>query len=160
METSVTYGPWIQTGAIVASFIGVILTILATQRVAKRRATLDLMMMEQTNEGMIERRRTFVRLKEAGNLVEWASREKKSSEDSTTIRAVLNQHELIAIGIKEGTLDEKIYKKWYRTTVVNDWISCKPFVMQLRSDLGSGVFWKEYELLVRSWAQEGERGRI
>lgn len=160
MEMILSYGLWIQTGAIVASLIGVILTISNAKRIATRRATLDLVMMDQSNSGLIRMRRRFIELKEKGNLVQWASAPNKASLETLTILGILNRYELLAIGISEGTLNARIYKRWYRTTVVSDWIHCHPFVSQIRHDKQNAVFWKEYETLVRSWATQDELRRF
>jgi len=49
-------GLWLQTGAICVSAIAAILLILWTRRVACRRATLDILMQEQTNGDLISER--------------------------------------------------------------------------------------------------------
>jgi hypothetical protein len=154
-----TYGLWIQTGAILASAIAALLLILWTKKVACRRATLDLIMIEQTNRGHIRDRQQFIRLRDAGNLVHWAMVAQAASRETAIIRATLNRYELVAIGIFEGTLDNTIYYRWCRTTLVRDWIACKPFVTQLRHG-NNAAYFCEFEKLAKKWASRDEKPHV
>src|SRR5438132_12093611 len=128
------YGLWLQSGAIVFSLLGVLIGVITTRKIARRRATLDLIMMEQSNEFLITLRREFIVLREAGHLVQWADPAKIASNETINLRATLNRYELIAIGISEKTLDRRVYKRYSRTTLVKDWIAFKPYVMQQRQN--------------------------
>jgi len=120
------YGLWLQSGAIFFSLVGVIFSIRATRKIARRRATLDLIMSHQSNEFLYKQRQEYIVLREAGNLVQWAAPDKAASEQQSILRAALNRYELIAIGIKEKTLDGRVYKKYTRSGLVKDWRACKP----------------------------------
>lgn len=154
------YGLWIQTGAIVVSAIGVIITVLWMSRIACRRATLDIVMMEQTDQGTMERRTAFVKLRDAGHLSKWADPANTHSDESAILRSALNKYELVAIGIKKGTVDEASYKAWCRTTLVKDWIECKALVMQLRQNAHVPTYYVEFEKLAKRWATSDERRHI
>jgi len=65
-----------------------------------------------------------------------------------------------AIGIREKTLNGRLYKRWTRTTLVKDWIACKPFVMQLRQNTSTPTFFCEFERLAKKWANRSEREHI
>lgn len=151
------YGLWIQTGAIVVSAIGVIATIIWQKRIACKRATLDIVLSEETDPRTIEQRTTFVELRDSGHLSKWADPDNTHSDESAVLRAVLNRYELVAIGIKQGTIDEKSYKEWCRTTLVKDWIECRPFVMQLRRNANHPTYFCEVEKLAAQWANWNER---
>jgi hypothetical protein len=110
--TLTLYGLCIQTVAIVISAIGVGLIITWNVRIARRRATLDILLNEQTHDTTIKERTKFIDLKKKGDLSSWAASDKVDSPEVETIRAVFNRYELVAIGIKESTLDEEIYKRW------------------------------------------------
>ena len=154
------YGLWTQSGAIVISAIGVIFTITANQRIARRRATIDLVMLEQTHKELLDARREFIKLRDAGHLVAWADPTKSSASEVSTMRAALNRYEMIAIGIREKTFNGRIYKRWLRTTVVKDWIACKPFVMQLRQNTQTPGLYCEYEWLAKKWARGDEKAHV
>jgi hypothetical protein len=155
-----TYGSWIQTGAICLSAIAAFFLILWTQRIACRRATLDLIMHQESDLGQIKERRSFIDLRDKGNLLQYAALDKASSVEAASIRATLNRYELVAIGISRKTLDAKLYLRWCRTTLAKDWIACKPFVMQLRQNGGRNTFYCEFETLARKWAEKAEKTQI
>lgn len=157
---AVSYGLALQTGAIVVSALGVILTVLWNRRIAKRRATLDLVLAEETDPAMVSKRNEFVRLRDDGHLAQWADPQKTSSEQAGSIRAMLNRYELIAIGIRQKTIDEKMYKKWCRTTLVKEWTACKPFIMQLRQNTNTPTYFCEFEALAKRWANKSEKSYI
>src|SRR5579862_2851556 len=96
-----TYGLWIQSGAIVISAVGIIISNVVTRRVARRRATLDLIMQEESNPDLIKQRTEFVRLRDAGHLAQWANPEQTASDKTAVIRSVLNRYEMVAIGIRQ-----------------------------------------------------------
>jgi hypothetical protein len=150
------YGLCIQTGAIIVSAIGVIAIINWNVRIARRRATLDIVLNEQTHETPLAERTLFIKLKKAGNLVTWAAQDKYDSPESETIRAVLNRYELVAIGIKQSTLDGRIYKRWCRSTLVRDWAAVKPFVKEIRTANGMPKIYCEFEKLAVKWASPSE----
>ena len=151
------YGLCVQTGAIVISAIGVAAVIFWNLRIARRRATLDILLNEQTHETPIAERTKFLAIKKAGDISRWATADHDNSEQLETIRAVLNRYELVAIGIKGRTLDERLYKRWCRTTLVGDWIEVKPFVTQLRHKNKFPTLCCEFESLAQRWAKENEK---
>ncbi|WP_315807316.1 MULTISPECIES: DUF4760 domain-containing protein [unclassified Bradyrhizobium] len=149
-------GLWLQSGAIFLSFIGVIISAGAIRSVARRRAMLDLIMAEQSNEFLIAERKKFIALRDAGHLVKWADPAQAGSAETFTIRTILNRYELIAIGIKERTLDKRVYREYARTTVVKDWTAVKPFVVQMRQTTQTPTYYCEFEKLARAWANHSE----
>jgi hypothetical protein len=155
-----TYGLWIQTGAIVVSAIGVGVVAYTHRIVARRRATLDIIIQEQTHDGMLATRQKFIELRDAGHLVAWAAPEKAAAPETTVIRSTLNRYELVAIGISEKTINLRIYRRWCRTTLVRDWTACKPFVTQLRQNTNNPKFFCEIEALAKKWARGAERDHV
>lgn len=150
------YGLWLQSGAIFLTFLGVVISATVTRNVARRRATLDLIMSEQSQETLISNRKKFIALKKAGHLVKWADPEQADTDSASVLRAILNRYELVAIGINEKTLNERVYKNYGRTTVVGDWIDCKPFVMQRRQTKNNPKLYCEFEKLAKKWCKNGE----
>jgi hypothetical protein len=77
-------GPSIQAGAIIVSALGVALMIRTNRSIARKRAILDLIVKEQTDSDMLEARKRFVALKQAGNLEGYATKESLASGLSGT----------------------------------------------------------------------------
>lgn len=151
------YGLCIQTGAIIVSALGVASIITWNVRIARRRATLDTLLNEQTHETSIKERTEFINLKRKGDLISWAASDRASAPEVETIRAVLNRYELVAIGIRKSTLDEALYKLWCRTTLVGDWRAMKPFVAEIRTLNSIPTLYCEFEALARKWANASEK---
>ena len=114
-------------------------------------------MSHQSNEFLYKQRQEFIALRDAGNIVQWAALDKAASEEQSTIRAALNRYELIAIGIKEKTLEGRVYKRYTRSGLIQDWRACKPWVMQMRQNHSVPVYYCEVEALAKKWATRQER---
>ncbi len=155
-----TIGLVAQTIIVPVSFIGVILTIFWQQRIAKRRATLDTILRQQSDAVLLEQGKIFTALRSSDNIAQYALPENASSPSALSIMAALNLSEFIAIGISEKIIDERIYKRYYRTEYVDDWIGCKPFVEELRRQSGNPTYYCEIEALAKKWANTAEQTRI
>jgi hypothetical protein len=153
------YGLWLQSGAIFLTFCGVIISAAVTRGVARRRATLDLIMGEESNELILTTRQKYLELRAAGHMVQWADPAKASSDEAKILRSILNRYELISIGIHKKTLNEALYKVFARTGVVRDWIACKPFVTQRRQSTSSPKLYIEFEKLAKKWAKRDEKSQ-
>ncbi len=116
--------------------------------------------MMQTNISFLEERRLFINVRSTGRILDWVDPKHVDSHELRAIRATLNMYEFVAIGIKKATMDGGLYKLSYRTTVVQDWIDLKPFVMEMRRVTKNPKFYCEYEALVHEWAKREERQRI
>jgi len=152
-------GPSIQAGAIVVSAIGVAWMIRTNRTIARQRAVLDLIVKEQTDADMIKARKTFVNLKQKGDIVQYASLDKIGSEEASHIRFILNMYEVVAIGINKNAYDERIYKDWCRTTAVRDWMACKDFIHIYQRDVSPKIY-AEFEKLAKRWANHDESKHI
>lgn len=139
------------------SLAGVVLVVSYNQKIARRRATLDLIMLHQSNDGIVKDRKRFIQLRDKAHLAQWAAPDKADSEEATVIKSVLNHYELVAIGVRQKTLHENIYKRWLRSGFVKDWIESKPFVVQLRQNTQNHKIYCEFESLARRWANKKEK---
>ncbi len=140
-----------------ASLFVVIITLWGQRRIAKCRATLDIMLKEQSDPSLLAQRKKFTVLRNSGTIEKYALPEHADSDEATTIRSILNFNELIAIGISKKTVDAEIYKRFCRTAYVDDWIGCKPFVMELRGQGENPTYYYcEIQGLAKRWAKEGE----
>lgn len=153
----IDYGLWVRSGAIVLSFIGVIVTIVWNQSIARKRATLDIVLNEESDPNQLALRTDFVKMRDAGNLSKYADPKHGKENETNALRGILNRYELVAIGIRKGIIHERSYKDWCRRTYVQDWIECKGFVTQLRKNRGSSVYFCEFEKLAKKWATKEEK---
>jgi Domain of unknown function (DUF4760) len=122
--------------------VGIIAAIVAfwgvtTQRaIARRRATLDHIARTLGDRSLLEAHRKFIQLAKApGGLAQWADEDKEQTEDAQTVRTVLNEFELIAIGIQRGIIDYQLWIRWFRSSTILYWGHGAPFVFSLRTQL-------------------------
>lgn len=71
----------------------------------------------------------------------------KSSRDA--IRRVLNEFEIIAIGIHRGALDYTIYEHWSKTMIKNYFAKGLPYIAEIRAQHGVQTYYQEFEALAR-----------
>jgi len=153
-------GLCLQAGAITVSGVIAVLVIIWNVRIARRRATLDILINEQTHSTTITERTDFLKIKATRDVLQWTTDDKAGSPQLETIRAILNRYELVAAGIKCKALDAKLYKHWTRTTLVEDWIAFKPLVVHVRAKNGNPKLFCEFEAVAKKWAKNSERELI
>ncbi len=71
----------------------------------------------------------------------------KNSRDA--IRRVLNEFEIIAIGIHRGALDYTIYEHWSKTMIKNYFAKGLPYIAEIRAQQGVQTYYQEFEALAR-----------
>ncbi|WP_238327032.1 DUF4760 domain-containing protein [Rodentibacter pneumotropicus] len=84
-----------------------------------------------------------------------------SSSDNETKRQnfivldVLNSIEFICVGIKENLFDEAVYKRMSKSSVIKDWHTLKPYIMELRRiNNNNSKLFCEFEWLAEKWINE------
>jgi len=147
----------IQSVAIVMAAIGVIVTIVWNRIIARRRATLDMLLAEQTNKGLLEIRSEYLGAVKAGTLTQYASPDRWLTPESFFLVSTLNRYEITAVGIDTGIIDARLYRQYWRTTVVRDWIRCKESVLKLRKEAKNEALFSDFQSLARRWATAEER---
>ena len=134
--------------------------VITTRIVARRTATLEHFRRIASDKDMIEARKAFIKLtEEAGGLAVYAcaaplSAGNADADKLDSIRTVLNDYEMLAVGVQFGTFDLSIIDRYYKSTIMRDWGHAAPFVYKLRSDLKSPAIYHEFEELAR-WLQAG-----
>jgi hypothetical protein len=122
--------------------------IMESNRLSK---TLDLLVGIQTNTHWREDRKKFIDLRDSqSGLKPYA---KQASEDCLAIKGILNRYELIAIGIQHGILDENMYKKYQKGTLIKDYRQSAAFIEEERIE--NPKYWVEMQRL----AEKFEKGR-
>jgi hypothetical protein len=145
-----TYGFWIQTGAIVVSALAAIGLLFYTLAIARKRATVDLVMQQKLDKDLVDARNKFrpLRRKET-SFISYA--DNPDAPQNKFLQIVLNAREFEATGIREGAFDEKIFKRMVYNTVIKDWDSLKPYVMELRRKRNHQTLFQEFEWLATRW---------
>lgn len=139
------------TGA-VASLIA-LLTIFSHRAIVARQTTLEFIRRSEADRDMIDARAKFneiSRSKEGTG--KWAS--KPLSSEFKAIKTVINEYELVAIGIQRGILDDVTYRRWFRSGVIRTWNHAAPFVLARRVQTNNQALWHEFDEMAR-WYRGG-----
>nr|WP_034672202.1 MULTISPECIES: DUF4760 domain-containing protein [Acinetobacter]EXB86872.1 hypothetical protein J538_1202 [Acinetobacter sp. 272263]MCK4089646.1 DUF4760 domain-containing protein [Acinetobacter radioresistens]TNX94289.1 DUF4760 domain-containing protein [Acinetobacter radioresistens] len=147
---------WFQTAVFALSAVIAIFTLWRNERQAKKRATIDLVLMETQDCNFREVKEKFGKYKKDNlNFTKLACEELiDNAEQNEVIMSILNHYEFIASGVFEGALDEKIYKRMKRGVFIRDWKSLEPYVMELRRKEGRKQIYIETQKLAEKWDKE------
>lgn len=125
--------------------------IQSQRGIARRRATLDFIMKTETDGDMIRARLKFIELtKNINGLGPWAALDKENTDETQKIKLILNEFELIAIGIKQGIIDKNLYCNWFKSGAIKHWDHAEPFVNILRSRTGNNALYAEFQQFILS----------
>lgn len=152
--------PLIQTSAIVFSLIGVLIGIRWSRNIAKRRATLDIFLADQTNQELLQQRGKLVAVARDEGLLSYVEESSWMTERSFFMSSILNRSELFAIGMKHDIIDEGIYKEYWRSATVADWIRVEEAVYCLRERIKRPKVYCEIEALAHRWATPEELSKM
>ncbi|MEX2241473.1 MAG: DUF4760 domain-containing protein [Burkholderiales bacterium] len=154
-QFSQDYGPFITAGAIFISGAIAAIAIVHNLRIARKRATIDLVMHERLNKTNLDARGIVLGLHEAeAEFVGYALRDKASTEEAKAILVVLNFYEFAAAGIRDGAFDEAMFRRMQYSMVLRDWGALEGFVRELRKARGSDTLFCEFQRLAESWRRK------
>lgn len=143
-------GFWIQTGAIILSAIAGVWVIRSNGFSSRRRATIDHIIHQKTDEKLILDTRTVFDLHRK-NVKFSEYSDKKDSAERKAILSVLNNHEFIALAIRRGAFEEKIYKELQFTNFKKVHTACVGFVAEIRKSENNQKIFQEFDWLIDKW---------
>lgn len=112
-------------------------------------------MTQRTDQNLIESKKAVGAIhNNGGDFTSLATRDKAQDETRSHILSIINNYEFIALGIREGALDESIYKRAVYSQVMRDWRAMKAFIMELRRQNQIDTLFQEFELLAKRWDQQ------
>ena len=141
--------------------LGMGCTIWQTHKsIARKRAILDYFQNRSTDSHYRENKLRFSNLKRQGLITATMLKTVKLDDHNSSdclnrkaIFAILNSHELLAVGIKEGILDSSFYKRFSLHMVLSDWESCAEVIKKIRKDDdGHDEHFIEFERLAKEFA--------
>lgn len=156
----VALGTWIQSASVIVAACALIFNALQVKAVrtqntqnekkARQRATIDLALHERIDTKFIECRKKFAELRDQNKLTSLAC-EKTNKIDNDAIMGFLNHYEFLACGIFEEAIDGELYKRMMKTSVIRDFDSLKPYIMEIRNQRQNQNIYCEIEKLVEQW---------
>lgn len=148
-----TLGFWIQTGAFVLSAMAAVLVIYVNGRLARQKATIDLILHQKRDMDLLESTRKVWSL--AANNGTFATlAQDTSSDDCKCILKVLNNHEFVALGIRKRAFNENIYKMSQCSNVMKVWNASDGFIREIRAKESKPTLFQEFEWLANRWDEE------
>jgi hypothetical protein len=142
----------LQSMAILISASSVIATIIWNSRVTRRRTTFEMLLAEQTNPLLLDFRSKMQAAAAKGELEAHANDENfYFSPASFFLVSTMNRCELVAIGIKKGTIDKSIYKRYWGHIYVRDWMRCRESVFIRRQLKSEPSMFEDFEQLALKW---------
>jgi hypothetical protein len=136
-----------------ATFVAGVIAIwgIQTQRaIARRTLTFTHLGETDTDKDVIEARKIFIEeAKKPEGLTPWSEPGQEHTKQCEAIRLVLNEFELVSVGIQTGIIDYEFYKRYHRGTVIKYWYAAAPFVYSIRKQLSSKAIYHEFEELYR-----------
>ncbi len=146
-------GFWVQTGAVILSTIAAILVIGHNGKMARRRATIDLIIEMEKDEEYKEKYKTVSQLiKKDQSLVNFAEKLDVDCQELDDIRFVINRLEFIAQGIRCKAFEEGIYKDLHYNNYLKLWGAVEPLVAEIRRRNGNTrTYFQEMEWLAHRW---------
>lgn len=100
-----------------------------------RRATIDLIEKTESSDHYRGLHKTFKKYRTHSEFHKLHNPGHEISEDRQNVLDFMNHYELVAIGIQNKILNEKIYSDWMGSPFVRDWLAIQDFVDRER--------WKE-----------------
>lgn len=160
---------FIQTIVIAISAVIAFLTISASKKTSKERATLDIIIDDYRDTNLFEAKTNifdFIENPEEfkkkntdvikGSLVEicQAHNSKLSSGEKDlkkNLMLVLNRNEFYASAINTGLLDEVLFKRVHCSNILKIWDKLYPTINQIRQVAKKDTIFKDLELLAIRW---------
>jgi Domain of unknown function (DUF4760) len=152
-------GSDIQNGAVVLSAIAAFLVILDARATSRRRGTLDLILHQESDKELVEARNGFTALKSGKvKISSFGTPDQRASKEATNLKKVLNLHELTAVAIQEGVIDESVYRRWFNGTYIADYEHTKDYIEVVRKEYGNYKVFSEFEKTALRWKADKNWG--
>lgn len=150
-----SYGSDIQNGAVVLSAIAAFWVISDNRKLARRRGTMDLILHQESDRELVEARVEFNKIK-AGEVrpSAYGKLERINDKEAQIIRRVLNVHELTAVAIQQGVIDECVYRTWFNTTFIKDYDAMKDYIREARISYSNPKAFSEFEATAVGWKED------
>lgn len=126
--------------------------VFSQRAITARQTTIQYLRASEQDHEMVAARRRFQELaRQPAGLGVWGAEDQSQTDEAIAVRTVLNDYELIAIGIERGTMDDVTYRRWFKSAVVNDWRKAAPYVMAVRNRANNDAIYHEFEEMARRY---------
>lgn len=155
------YRIYLTPALVLVSTIVAVIALVNTRRLARRKATLDLIEKGESTDHYRELNKTFSGLRRGKGFAHLSKPAPTDEDDRSRVNDYLNHYELVAVGIFQRILDEKFYRSWMRAPFVRDWNAAVDFVQRERWRRETDGTWTynekifcNYQKMARRWSKE------
>ena len=124
--------------------------------ISKKRATLDFISRNEIgNPEWQKATRRFAHLTRNGGLTSLASENlsKEQLEDRLLVGYLLNHCEVVAVAIRHGVFNERIYKDWNRSRYIESWDKAQGYIGDRRTKRHQPTAYIRFEELAKKWRE-------
>jgi hypothetical protein len=146
-----TIGFWVQTFAFIISAVAAILIIIYSKRQESRRATIDLVLHQTSDQEFKDTRKKIKKMHESKDQNFSKYLDQPDSEEYRLIMFMLNSYEFVAGGVREGAFDENSLKRMRYSTTLTDWRAFHSFIHEFNRRRDSETFFQDFEWLCKRW---------
>jgi hypothetical protein len=126
-------------------------SIGAQKRLARRRAAVDFFIKTEMDDKMLQAWDNYlVAVKELKDVDSMQAFE--TTEKYRHIRAYLNIHELLAVGIRNKVFDRRVCYDFWADVLVNACIECKKVIDRVRNAPNGGATYTDLLKLQQRWS--------
>jgi hypothetical protein len=129
--------------------------IAAQRRMARNRATLDVLFRLEGDPEFLRAASAFKDIRDGRGLLSLTENDEKKSnrdrEEEFFVDVYLNHLKLICVGISEDTIDELFVFQYMRGSIVHDWHSASQYVLKSRELYNNLRMYQKLELFAVSW---------
>ena len=137
-------------GALFAT-IGWLYSARRARMLSKKQHTMTLMITSNFNDGFLnDRKRISPNLLKTVQMPEIFS-SKEEIEIQTSLRRVLNHYEFVSAGIRNGDVDEELFKLSERGTIIMVFSNMEDYILKLRNKRGRKLIYEHIEWLYYRW---------
>lgn len=124
--------------------------VVSSRSIARSQTTMAYMASLEADGSVQAARAKFNDLvRTHGSLSQYADKQWEGTPELQSIVTVLNEFELISIGIQRGIIDPELYRRWNHSNVQLYWKNAQQFVVALRSRVDRPSLYHEFEELAR-----------
>lgn len=157
--SSFSYWSLVGPGVIAVSAFIAVLSLISAQRIARTKATLDLIEKVESTPHYQQLHATFAYFKRTDSFDRLHTpKEDKDRADRAAVNGFLSHYELVSIGIEKNILDESFYRDWMETPFVRDWNAAAKFIQRERWRLNeNGTDYEYYPRLFEYYGRVAQK---
>jgi hypothetical protein len=152
-----TYGFWCQTLILFLAAVFAFIAIVSSRRIERKKAAMEAIFEGKKDAELQKGLRLIVAIHDGEKkIAHFAKKDQLDSEESKSIRYVLNHFESLSVGVYRGIYDEKTLKSSQYSTITRLYDRTKTYIETIRTEPnGSPTHFQEVECLACRWNSKG-----